>query len=183
MKTASSVVSLVTYTEGIPEFLRFRIHSVYVKEASHSCPHLITSPRSQDLSSYQWSKSQSKLTRLQTPPRSDLKYTKCMKRYQMFENKIFRNTIFNGNEQFRANKRKIIKLLIFVSCLGHPARMISIRIEFSLPGIDSRLVLSPKRSQAPACCRARLEADKTLHTSCQRVLFSLGLVSNNFNII
>ena len=34
-----SLVSLVTYTEGIPEFLRFRIHSVYVKEASHFCPH------------------------------------------------------------------------------------------------------------------------------------------------
>ena len=155
-------MSLVTYTEGIPEFLRFRIHSVYVKEASHSCPH----PGSRNLSSHQWSMSQSKLTRLQTPPRSDLKYTKCMKRYQMFENKIFRNTIFNGNEQFRANKRKIIKLLIFVSCLGHPARMISIRIEFSLPGIDSRLVVSPKGSQAPACCRARLEADKTLQTIC-----------------
>ena len=105
MKNASSVVSLVTYTEGIPEFLRFRIHSVYVKEASHSCPHLITSPGSRDLSSHQWSMSQSKLTRLQTPPRSDLKYTKCMKRYQMFENKIFRNIIFDGNEQCRANVR------------------------------------------------------------------------------
>ena len=101
MKNASSVVSLVTYTEGIPEFLRFRIHSVYVKEASHSCPH----PGSRNLSSHQWSMSQSKLTELQTPPRSDLKYTKCMKRYQKFENKIFRNTIFDENEQCRANVR------------------------------------------------------------------------------
>ena len=31
-----TMVSLVTYTEGIPEFLqKIRIHSVYVKEASH----------------------------------------------------------------------------------------------------------------------------------------------------
>ena len=31
------VAPLVTYTEGIPEFLQtVRIHSVYVKEAAHS---------------------------------------------------------------------------------------------------------------------------------------------------
>jgi hypothetical protein len=31
------VVSLVTYTEGIPEFVpKIRIHSVYVKEASYN---------------------------------------------------------------------------------------------------------------------------------------------------
>ena len=75
-------------------------YTLYTSKRHHT-PALISSPspRSRDLSSHHWSKSQSKLTRLQTPPRSDLKYTKCMKRYQMFENKIFRNTKMNNAEQ------------------------------------------------------------------------------------
>ena len=83
-----SLVSLVTYTEGIPEFLRFRIHSVYVKEASHSCPHHCA-PSFQALINIQ-----SKLTVLQTPPCSDLKCTNCMKRkHDMIENKRLLGTL------------------------------------------------------------------------------------------